>query len=216
MRIHLVFLALTIVLAKPSRAQSPPLLAAAKEIALAESAAPPALAREAAVYVLTGDGYVQARAGTNGFACLVERSHPASLEPICWDAEGTATVLPRVLEAAALRAAGLDEEAVDAAIAEGYRSGRFRAPRRTGIAYMLSEETRFVDPSTGWVEPGVPHLMFYAPYLTNADLGSAGEAAAAGPAAPFVIAEGTPEAYVVVLVGAPAPAGGPSAAGGAR
>jgi hypothetical protein len=41
--------------------------------------------------------------------------------------------------------------------------------------------------------------MFYAPYLTNADLGSEGQSAG-GPA--FVAAEGTPNALIIVPVGA--------------
>jgi hypothetical protein len=178
----------------------PPLLPIEREIALAESAAPPDVARDASVWVLRRGGYILGRAGTNGFACLVERSHPLGLEPICYDAEGADTLLPVMLESAALREQGLDSAAVALAVADGYRTGRFRAPRRTGVAFMLSTETRFHDAATGASIPVPPHLMFYAPYLTNRDIGSPGEDRA-GPHRPFVIEEGRPNAYIVVMVG---------------
>ncbi len=44
------------------------------EIALAKSAAPPALSSDANVLVLEKDGYHTAIEGKNGFTCLVERS----------------------------------------------------------------------------------------------------------------------------------------------
>lgn len=191
------------------RPELPPLLPREREIVLAESAAPSHISREASIYLLQRGGYTLARTGTNGFSCLVERDHPRSLEPICYDAEGSETILPRVLEAAALRERGADSATVSNAIAEGFRTGRYRAPRRTGIAYMISPETRFFDATTGRTEPGAPHLMFYAPHLTNRDIGSLGEAHATGGHHPFVIEEGSPTAYIIVLLpsAAPAPAG---------
>src|ERR1700679_1011108 len=44
------------------------------EIALARSAAPPALSGDAEILVLNKDGYQKAVEGKNGFTCLVERS----------------------------------------------------------------------------------------------------------------------------------------------
>lgn len=184
---------------QPSQPALPPVLPAAEEIALAESAAPASISGLATVYVLERGGFVLKRQGSNGFTCLVERSHPAAIEPICYDAEGTAAVLPRVLDEAALREAGLDSAAVASAIADGYRSGRYRVPG-AGIAYMLSPFTRFFNPLTGTVEDGHPHVMFYAPYLRNADIGSPGEGGPGDGSLPFVIQEGTPEAWLVVPV----------------
>jgi hypothetical protein len=194
-----VLLPLLLPAASPLAAQDPP-LTRAQEIALAESAAPPEIAAGAAVWILGLAGYEKVREASNGFACLVERSVPRALEPICYDAEGAATILPATLETANLRAAGLDTMAIRATIAEGYRSGRLRAPARTGVAYMLSAGTRFVDPATGAVVAGGPHLMFYAPYLRDAEIGGLGETHAAGRHLPFVIAEGSPTAYIVVML----------------
>lgn len=185
----------------------PPLLTEAEEIALAESAAPTHIAQDAGIYVLRRGGYLPIRPSRNGFTCLVERSHPTSLEPICFDAEGGRTIVPRILEVAALREHGADSATVADAVAEGFRSGRYRVPERAGVAFMLSPATRFFNPQTGQVETGHPHLMFYSPHLRNADIGSMGEHAASGPDTPFVIEEGSPGAYIVVLVGAPAAPG---------
>lgn len=185
--------------AAPALAQPLPLLPPDEEVALARSAAPEAIGAEATVYRLTAEGYQLAVRGRNGFSCMVERDHPEALEPICYDAEGSATIVPRVLAAAALRARGASPDSIRRFVAEGYRSGQFRHPSRTGVAYMLSPRTRFVNPQTGGVEAGTPHLMFYAPYLRNADIGSPGESAAAG-SQPFVIEEGTPQAYIIVLL----------------
>ena len=62
---------------------------------------------------------------------------------------------------------------------------------------MLSTENMVPD-TKGGVEHFPPHVMFYAPYLTNAELGSGGQSAG-GPA--FVAGEGTPYALIIVPVG---------------
>ncbi len=166
-----------------------------KEIALAVSAGPPHFASEAGVYVLEAAGFVRVRESRNGFHCLVERSEPGAVEPQCLDAEGSETVLPRILMAARLRAEGKAPAEVQAAIGAAYREGQLRAPRRSGVNYMLSKENR-VPMGDGRVAPFPPHLMFYAPYLTNADLGAAPNGG--GPA--FVIEGGSPGAYIIVPV----------------
>jgi hypothetical protein len=53
-----------------------------------------------------------------------------------------------------------------------------------------------VDAEKGIVAPYPPHVMFYGPYMTNADLGSDGSPH--GPA--FVAGEGTPHALIIVPV----------------
>jgi hypothetical protein len=185
----------SIVLASPSATQTPsglpPLLPQEKEIALALEAAPEHLRSGATVYVLQRSGYVEARKGTSGTACLVGRDRPDTLEPICWDAEGADTMLPVALERARLRGEGLTPSDVDARIADGFRTGRFRAPRRAGVAYMLSPANRVWNGQR--VIQYRPHVMIYAPFVTNADIGAGG-----GAALPWVLDEGTPHAYIIV------------------
>jgi hypothetical protein len=169
-----------------------------KEIALALSACPPSVASKAAVYVLDKSGYVKVRDSQNGFTAIVQHSLPTAQEPRCMDAEGTRTHLPRVLKVAELRAQGMSREEIKRFEADAFAKGVFRPPTRPGVDYMLSTENVVpIDSEKGIVAPFPPHVMFYAPYLTNADLGSVVNR---GPA--FVAGEGTPHALIIVPVGA--------------
>lgn len=168
----------------------------AEEIALAESAGPAHLVTDATIYVMEKEGFVKARAGNNGFTCLVVRSVPGAQEPMCFDAEGTAALLPRILELARLRAQGKSAEEVQRALAGGFLSGKYRAPGRAVVSYMLSCEN-WVPVSATQVIPYPPHVMFYMPNITNEDIGSNSQ----DPWMPFVVDEGSPHAIVIVRTG---------------
>ncbi len=90
----------------------------AVQVALAESAAPPGVASDASVYVIGPNGYRKVRDGRNGFTCLVSRERKDTVEPECFDAEGTATVVPVRLFVEARRAAGADDETIDREVDE--------------------------------------------------------------------------------------------------
>jgi hypothetical protein len=171
---------------------------AAVQIALAESAGPP-VAADAAIYVLGPKGYARARDGKNGFTCLVSRERPDTLEPECFDAVGTASVVPVRLFIEAQRAAGAGEDRIKAMVEAGYRQGRFKAPAKPGLVYMLSPHNYVFDPERKEIVHFPGHLMFYAPNATPKDVGS-------GPGAPYIVAPGTPHALMIV-VPAPAPHG---------
>jgi hypothetical protein len=175
----------------------PPLMDRHNEIALALSACPPAVASQAAVYVLDTAGYVKVRDSQNGFTAIVQHSLPTSQEPRCMDAEGTRTHLPRVLKVAELRAQGKSPDEIHRFVADAFAKGIFQPPTRPGVDYMLSTEN-LVPNAKGVVAPYPPHVMFYGPYLTNAALGSDGNPS--GPA--FVAGEGTPHALIIVPIGA--------------
>jgi hypothetical protein len=197
-------LATQIVLSIPATAQSvqasgslPPLIEREKEIAMALSACPPAVASKAAVYVLEISGYVKVRDSQDGFTAIVQHSLPTSREPQCMDVEGTRTFLPRMLKVAELRAEGRSPEEIKRFVADALARGVFQPPTRAGVDYMLSTENLVPD-DKGVVAPFPPHVMFYAPYLTNTDLGSEGQASG-GPA--FVASAGTPYALIIVPAG---------------
>ena len=119
------------------------------------------------------------------------------------DAEGTRTWLPRILKVAELRAHGKSREEIQQAIADALTKGVLQPPTRPGVDYMLSTQNR-VPNSKGEVTPFPPHVMFYAPYLTNSDIGvdNAKLGTDGNPMGPaFVAAEGTPYALVIVPVG---------------
>ena len=170
-----------------------------KEVALALSACPGPVASKAAVYVLDQSGYIKVRDSQNGFTAIVQHALPTSQEPQCLDAEGTRTHLPRILRIAELRAQGKSREEIKRYVADAFAKGIFQPPARPGIDYMLSTENVVaVDEDKGISAPFPPHMMFYVPYLTNADLGSDGSPKGIG----FVVNEGTPHALMIVPVGA--------------
>jgi len=170
-------------------------LTRAEKIALAESAAPPEISGKATVFVLEKTGYVKARDGVNGFSCFVDRQNPLNMEPTCFDAEGSATTLPTRIYVEEQRGRGLAEEKIQAELEAGYRSGKFSAPRKPGIVYMLSPEIYLWIEEAKRMVHAPAHLMFYAPYATEKDLGSP----PGGPGMPHLIRAGKPDAYVVVV-----------------
>ena len=146
-----------------------------QQIALAESAAPAEVSSKATVYVLGPKGYEKAREGTNGFSCFVGRHFvkPAetTIEPQCFDAEGSRTLLPAYLHGEELRANGRSEAEIKADMASGYKEGRYQYPSKPGFLYMMSSQNRLSaipEHGTG-IFP--PHLMFYAPNMTTKDIG---------------------------------------------
>jgi hypothetical protein len=193
---------------QPPASQVPKLLERQKEIALALSSCPASVASKAAVYVLEASGYVKVRESQNGFTAIVQHALPNSQDPQCMDAEGTRTFLPRYLKVAELRAQGKSPEEIRRIVADAFAKGIFQAPTRPGVDYMLSKEN-LTPNARGGVVPFPPHVMFYAPYLTNADLGSDGTLGPDGnPVGPaFVAGEGSPHALIIVPVGAHQSAG---------
>ncbi len=175
-----------------------------EETRLALSAAPEHLRDGAGVVALTADGFVTVRETRNGFTCVVNRDHPLNRKPTCYDPAGTAAILPKVEFVGRLLLEGVALDEIDRRVEEKFASGEFVAPSRPGIAYMLSAEIRNVDPRTGEVGTFPPHLMFYAPNLTNEDIGASFEAMREHPWLPFVGYQG-PHGFIIVVVGDPAP-----------
>jgi hypothetical protein len=167
-----------------------------EQISIALSAGPTGVRDKATVYVLGPNGYEKAREGTNGVSCLVERHFAkpteTTIEPTCYDPEGSKTLLLVDLHEAELRAKGASEAEIRRDIDNGYKDGRFKAPSRPGVEYMLSSDNRLgPTPDGGTVHvPG--HFMFYAPYLTGKDLGY-------DSVAPFLVEPGKPDARMVVF-----------------
>lgn len=172
-----------------------------RQIELALSAAPPEVAKNASVYILGPKGYEKARGGTNGVNCLVQRSYvkdgETTVAPMCFDAEGSQTIMLVYIRREELRSAGESEDAIRTEIKKEYAAGQFKVPSKPGLLYMLSCQNRLgPDPSTGKPAAFPPHLMFYAPYMTPKDLGYDSD-----PMVPYLTQAGTPEALMVVLPG---------------
>jgi hypothetical protein len=168
-----------------------------REIALARSAAPPEVSRDAKVLVLTERGFEVADSGSNGVTCVVNRSRPESLEPHCFDAEGSASVLPIELRRTELLRAGKGPAEIDREIGEGLLAGRYRLPRRPAMSYMMSSGQVLYDDDGTRVGKWQPHLMIFYPNLTAADLGLGGEPS---PRAAIVVDPGQPLSNVMIVV----------------
>jgi hypothetical protein len=170
-----------------------------QQIALALSAGPEGVRSGATVYVLAATGYEKAREGSNGVTCLVGRHFvkptETTIEPMCYDPEGTRTLLPVELYREELRSKGVAEDEIKADVAARYKDGRFKAPGRSGVLYMLSSDNRLgPTPDHGTAHfPG--HFMFYAPYMTGKDLGYDSTSAAA----PYMTQPGEPDNLMVVV-----------------
>ena len=107
------------------------------------------------------------------------------------------------LKVAEWRAQGKTPEEIKRLVADAFARGVFQPPSKPGIDYMLSSEN-FTPNAKGEVVHFPPHVMFYAPYLTNAELGLDGPLGPDGnPDGPaFVAGEGTPQALIIVPVAA--------------
>jgi hypothetical protein len=177
-----------------------------REIELAIAAAPPDVGSKAAVYVFTSQGYQKAREGENGFTCLVNRDSELEgyhvLKPTCWDAHGSRTIVPAILEIAKRRAAGQAVGDVTAGIRQLIKDGKLQLFDKVGVAYMLQGDVSEYDAATGKIlnRRFPPHVMIYAPGITPADVGVAGRAAFSDVRAPLIYESATGYRYLVVRV----------------
>lgn len=182
------------------------------EAQYALSALPPALRDQAAVFLLDPrKGYRLSRQGTSGVTCIVERTAWELADfrndiyiPLCYDAVGTKTYLKVIMDAAALRAQGMSPAALKAEIEKRYRDKTYKAPAKAGLSYMVAPIFRTVGPPDMAVHTmAMPHLMFYAPYITNEDIGAVPDLSVQSSLLnPFIDKQGNAEqSYVIQLIG---------------
>jgi len=149
------------------------------EIALARSAAPESISREAEVLVLGGHGYETAIQGKNGFVCLVERSWAAPIDdpnfwnpklrgPICLNPPAARSYLPLTVKKTELILAGQSKTQMSDRIKAGINKKELPMPESGAMAYMLSKE-QYLDDSAGHWHP---HLMFFLPQTDAATWGA--------------------------------------------
>jgi hypothetical protein len=140
------------------------------EIALARSAAPPAISNDATVMVLTRKGYQTAVEGKNGFVCFVDRSWTSPFNdpefwnakkrgPTCMNAPAARSALPVIYRLTELALAGLSKDAILARMKESIAKKEFGPPEMGSMSYMMSKSQYLTDSGPHWH----PHLMFYMP-----------------------------------------------------
>jgi hypothetical protein len=150
------------------------------EIAMARSAAPPSVAKDATVMVLGRHGYETAVEGKNGFVCAVGRSwdlpknnrafwDPKIHGPICLSAPGARSFLPIYLKKTELAIAGRSNTQIEDAIIDGIAKGELPTPEPGSMSYMLSKQGYL---NAGIKGPWLPHVMFFVPEIDPKALGS--------------------------------------------
>jgi len=181
------------------------------EIRFALSALPPPLRADATVYVLdTGKGYVLEHIGTNGQSCFVSRTEwkfadyrNDIYDATCYDRVGAKNHMQVLFDVAALRAHGVAPEAMKKRIEIGFKTGKYRAPESAGFSYMTAPLMRTymsLDPKdkSTVMTMSMPHVMYYAPDVTDSKVGGLG----CPPCAPYPFAfESGPHGYIIQRLG---------------
>ena len=173
------------------------------EIALARSAAPESLSRDATILVLGKHGYETAVEGKNGFVCAVERGwagpidnsefwNPKNRSPICYNPPAVRSVLPLTIKITELVAAGKSREQIQEWEIAAYAKKELPTTLESGaMAYMISKEAYLTDEGSH----NLAHLMFYTPVMDKVKWG------ADVPNSPVIFFQtGPPEPFTVFLV----------------
>ena len=182
------------------------------EAQFALSALPRAMREKATVYLLDPTkGYQVSQQGTSGVTCLVQRTVWEMADfrndiyiPLCYDAAGTKSYLRVIMDAAALRAQGMNADALKAEIEGRWRNKTYRVPEKAGLSYMLAPVFRTEGPPDMKVHTNpMPHVMFYAPSITNEDIGAVPDLSVYSSLLyPFIDRQGIAEqSYMIQLVG---------------
>ena len=148
------------------------------EIALARSAAVPALSKDASILVLSAHGFETAETGTNHFTCLVERSWDKPFDdpefwnrkmrgPVCMNEAAVRTVLPMILERAEWALSGVSKNEMGE---RSKTSAKANTPPAAGaMSYMLSKD-QYLSDDNG--HPWHPHVMFFSPITDGSAWGA--------------------------------------------
>lgn len=173
------------------------------EIALARSAAPESISRDAEVMVLGRHGYETAIPGKNGFVCVVERNwmapfdnlefwNPKNRSPICYNPQAARSILPVTIKRTEPVMAERSKAQIQQWEKEAYARKELPATVEPGaMAYMMSKRAYLTDKGSH----NLAHLMFYTPVMNRANWG------ADAPNSPVIfLQQVTPEPFTVFLV----------------
>jgi hypothetical protein len=151
----------------------------AAEVALARSAAPPAVSASATILTLKAQGYETAVEGSNGFTCLVERSwmspfdspefwNPRMRGPVCYNPAATRSILSYTLRRTQLALAGRSREEMLAAVRAALARRQLPSPEAGAMSFMMSKDGIIGDTLDHWHS----HLMFHVPKAAAASWGA--------------------------------------------
>jgi hypothetical protein len=171
------------------------------EIALARSAAPESISRDAEVLVLGGHGYETGVKGKNGFVCMVERSWTAGIDdpdfwnpklraPICFNPAAVRYYLPLTIKKTELVLAGQSRGQMFGSIKAAFDKKELPMSESGAMCYMMSKQQYLGDRNGHWH----PHLMFFVPQTDAAIWG------ADLPGAPILTLDNAPDPLTIFLV----------------
>ena len=152
------------------------------EIALARSAAPESISRDAEVLVLGRHGYETAVKGKNGFVCVVERGwmspfdgdgaanfwNPKIRGPVCFNPPAARSILPLTYKRTEMILAGQSKTQIIDGI-KTFMKQELPPLEPGAMSYMMSKEQYLTDDGHHhWMA----HLMFYTPLMDGAVWGA--------------------------------------------
>jgi hypothetical protein len=181
------------------------------ELRFALSALPPSLRADATVYTLdTKRGYVLDHTGTNGQSCFVSRTEwkfadyrDDIYDATCYDAVGARNHMQLLFDVASLRSQGVAPQIMKQRILMGFRTGKYHSPEAPGFSYMTAPLMRTymsLDPNdkSSVMTMSMPHVMYYAPNVTDSKVGGLG----CPPCAPYPFSfESGPHGYIIQRLG---------------
>jgi hypothetical protein len=150
-----------------------------QEIALAKSAAPTSISKDATILVMTRTGYETAVTGTNGFVCMVNRSfsgasdaperwNPKIRAAECLNPQAARSVAPFAkLRTAMILAGRTTAETIDR-IKTALRRKEIPPLESGAMSYMMSKYSYLNDEG----DHDMPHLMFFVAVKDGADWGA--------------------------------------------
>jgi hypothetical protein len=140
------------------------------EIALARSAAPDSISKDAEVMVMGRHGYEMAVKGKNGFVCMVERGWTAPADnpdfwnpklrgPLCLNAAAVRSYMPQTIMKTNAILAGRTKAQMMEELTAALDKKELPQQEQGAMCYMLSKDGYLGDGNGHWH----PHLMFFLP-----------------------------------------------------
>jgi hypothetical protein len=150
-----------------------------QEIALARSAAPESLSKDATILVLTRTGYETAVTGTNGFVCMVSRSfssapdwperwNPKVRAAECQNPQAARSIAPLAKLRTAMTLAGRTDAEIMDRIKTALRSKEIPPLGPGAMSYMTSKSSYLSDDG----DHDMPHVMFFIPFKDGTNWGA--------------------------------------------
>jgi hypothetical protein len=140
------------------------------EIALARTAAPPSISRDAEILVLGVKNFETAVRGKNGFVCVVGRAFagplsnpefwsPKNRSPICFNPPAARSLMPYAMKQTGMALAGATKAQIADAIRTAVAKKELGVPESGSMAYMMSKEAYLTDQGSH----NLAHVMFELP-----------------------------------------------------